>query len=303
MKDEIIFGQERPRKGIEGVTSHIIETLQKMMDEPMFGNQKEATSALLDYVKAREKHGKDKYGTTLETWNGRDPLQDVIEEDVDRFQYLVQARKERADMLETIAELKRKNTKLERDLDEANRAVQAVAAQIATPGAGVGQALEAGSSAPGAHRDALLQHLCSTGQLPENRRPDTRDAFKDLFLACYANSALHGFWGQEAEDAIKARMIVGYTDNVIPEKLALMHSELSEALEAYREKGTDETGGWLDSITEKGKPEGFIPELVDVLIRIGDLVGAMHMEERFVSALFAKMKYNASRPRMHGKVC
>lgn len=52
----------------------------------------------------------------------------------------------------------------------------------------------------------------------------------------------------------------------IPEKLALIHSEVSEALEAYR------VGGMEAYISEKGKPEGFPVELAGIVIRAQRIV-------------------------------
>jgi len=87
------------------------------------------------------------------------------------------------------------------------------------------------------------------------------------------------------------------TDRGIPEQLALIHSEVSEALEAYRdalplEHGTD----------EKGKPIGFASELADILIRVGDLAGRHQID--LEQAVFDKLEYNKLRPYRHGgKVC
>jgi len=72
----------------------------------------------------------------------------------------------------------------------------------------------------------------------------------------------------------------GASDN-IGEKLALIHSEVSEALEAYRED----------------KPLG--EELADVMIRVADLAGWLGIDlER---AINEKMAFNATRPYLHGK--
>ena len=85
-------------------------------------------------------------------------------------------------------------------------------------------------------------------------------------------------------------------DRNIGEILALIHSEVSEALEVYRLKGKDSLKeNWLD---EKGKPEGFTVELADVIIRIADLCGEFGLD--LESALTTKLSYNQTRPYRHG---
>lgn len=73
---------------------------------------------------------------------------------------------------------------------------------------------------------------------------------------------------------------------------ALVHSEISEAVEAWRE---DKRLAW---ISEEGKPEGYMVELADAIIRIMDLaenegIDILHLVEE-------KMKYNQTRPYRHG---
>ena len=85
-------------------------------------------------------------------------------------------------------------------------------------------------------------------------------------------------------------------DRNIGEILALIHSEVSEALEVYRLKGKDSLKEqWFD---EKGKPEGFTVELADVIIRIADLCGEFGLD--LESALTTKLSYNQTRPYRHG---
>ena len=85
-------------------------------------------------------------------------------------------------------------------------------------------------------------------------------------------------------------------DRNIGEILALIHSEVSEALEVYRLKGKDSLKeNWLN---EKVKPEGFTVELADVIIRIADLCGELGLD--LESALTTKLSYNQSRPYRHG---
>lgn len=96
-----------------------------------------------------------------------------------------------------------------------------------------------------------------------------------LIAECHSNSANHGFW--EGQDFISAG----------PKKIALMHSELSEALEAMRE-GRYEGD---HSVTE---------ELADTVIRIFDYAGAASLP--LASTLLAKMARNRERPHKHGKL-
>lgn len=74
---------------------------------------------------------------------------------------------------------------------------------------------------------------------------------KDFAFEVYKNAVEHGFWE---------------SDN-IAEKVALVHCEVSEVMECYRNR---EPMCWR---TEDGKLEGIATELADVCIRILDLMG------------------------------
>lgn len=80
-------------------------------------------------------------------------------------------------------------------------------------------------------------------------------------------------------------------EKVIPEKIALIHSEISEALESYRNYK-------LLSYNEGGKPEGFPVELADAVIRIMDLCGAMGID--LEAEILKKAAYNETRSFKHG---
>lgn len=86
-------------------------------------------------------------------------------------------------------------------------------------------------------------------------------------------------------------------ERAVPEYIALCHSELSEALEAYRElpEGAD-----ITAITfgENGKPEGVGVELADAIIRIIDMAAALGID--IASAILAKHEFNCTREYRHG---
>ena len=86
----------------------------------------------------------------------------------------------------------------------------------------------------------------------------------------------------------------GWWDNPpsFGEVCALIHSEVSEALEAYR------IGEPMYYESASGNPEGQAVELIDVIIRTLDYLATTGVD---IDAIMAqKMEYNKTRPYRHG---
>ena len=110
----------------------------------------------------------------------------------------------------------------------------------------------------------------------------------DMAERAHNNSVAHGFWTNKQPE------------EYIPEKLCLIHSEVSEALEVYRD--TDRNTDLMNKVwfrESDGKPEGFGPELADIVIRVGDLAHALNVD--LDEEVGRKMSFNEGRPFKHGK--
>ena len=110
--------------------------------------------------------------------------------------------------------------------------------------------------------------------------------FNQFAQACYENSKAHGFWEDYPIGQLPLETVLA--------KLCLIHSEVSECLEAAR---IDDMG--LHYRID-GKPEGFPSEIADILIRVGDLAARMGID--LDQAVAEKMAFNTTRPHKHGKL-
>lgn len=99
-------------------------------------------------------------------------------------------------------------------------------------------------------------------------------------------------WHDRYHDLVFANDTEGIVDH-IGAKIALMHSELSEALEEIRD-GRD-----VHEIyhSDSGKPEGYPIELADTVIRALDHAGMLGID--LGAAIKLKLEYNATRGKMH----
>lgn len=79
----------------------------------------------------------------------------------------------------------------------------------------------------------------------------------------------------------------------IPKKIMLFVEECVEALRDYREGHMA-----LKIDPDTGKVTGFASELADIIVRVGDLAGALDID--LDAVVQAKMAYNAKRAHMNG---
>lgn len=104
----------------------------------------------------------------------------------------------------------------------------------------------------------------------------------DMIRNAHEHAKSRGFWDTDPEDKI-------------PEKIALIHSNASKALEWWREGHNLRT---IECDDNNGKPTGFPIELADIHVLVADLAGALGID--LEKAIAEKMAFNATRPHRHG---
>jgi NTP pyrophosphatase (non-canonical NTP hydrolase) len=114
------------------------------------------------------------------------------------------------------------------------------------------------------------------------------DAGNLLVSKCHSASAAAGWWtdmatGSDLIEEIRCGSLLGKA--LVGQKLCLVHSEVSEAMEGHR-KGLQD-----DKIPHRTMIE---VELADAVIRISDLAGALGLD--LGGAIAEKLAFNAHRP-------
>lgn len=136
------------------------------------------------------------------------------------------------------------------------------------------------------------------------------DGLNDLAIRINETARSKGWWrGTEVECGDSTV----FTPRPVGEVLALVHSEVSEALEEYRDGQDlrriryvhpdgqvcppDQQCRSVNGVQD-AKPEGFPIELADILIRVLDAAAEWSIDIQ--EAVDVKMAYNSSRPHRHG---
>lgn len=112
-------------------------------------------------------------------------------------------------------------------------------------------------------------------------------------IAAYSGLSLNALAAAISDWRARKGFVTDATN--IPEKLMLIVTEVSEAMEDHRD------GKVFTVETGDGKPCGLASELADVMIRVFDLAGALGIDLEHEIAV--KMAYNETRPFKHGRNC
>jgi len=116
---------------------------------------------------------------------------------------------------------------------------------------------------------------------------------------------------QDMHNSTKPNIIKSYVTAFIDQRVALVHSELSEALEANRKNlyadlhiltdlPATPTNEYFKEIFELHIKDTVEDEIADSVIRLFDLSGFLGID--LETHVRAKLRYNSLRPQKHGKL-
>lgn len=117
-------------------------------------------------------------------------------------------------------------------------------------------------------------------QIQTENQTESSMTIEALVHACYEQAQKSG-WAREDQPI------------PIPEQIALIHSEASEALESWRDKMPL---SWTDPANHK--PEGLASEYADIVIRVAHYCAQLGINLEY--EIRRKLAYNATRSYRHG---
>ena len=125
----------------------------------------------------------------------------------------------------------------------------------------------------------MLCEASETDLLAQTDMETVFDGLQSTTVLCHGLAAKSGWWSDKATG-----LRLGIDQINVPEKLCLIHSEVSEAMEGYR----------CDLMDDKLPHRKMIEvELADALIRIHDLAGFMGLD--LAGATIEKLAFNQQR--------
>lgn len=121
-------------------------------------------------------------------------------------------------------------------------------------------------------------------------KENLKETLNNLSKEIYQANKAKGFWEDREDAPGKIQLTKAMKKAFNAQMLALIHSEISEALEADRKDLMD------DKLPHR---KGLEVELADAFIRICDMAGGLDMD--LGGAVEEKLTYNTNRPFKHGK--